>query len=372
MNKTTRYIIGVISILFAGFFVWYFSNIVAYVLISAVIAMIGHPLMRQLDRLHIGKVRLPRWVSAIVTMLAFMFVIFVFFRVLVPLVANQVSELNQLNVSEISENLSDPYNEIDEAVHNIPFEGSQEFSSKEYLSERILEVVNFNQVTDILNQITGTLGNLLLAVFSIIFITFFFLKDASLFDKGVLLLVPDKYEDKTFNALRKIRHLISRYFIGLLLQVLAVGTLITIGLTISGVNFPLALLIGILAGFINLIPYVGPWIGAALGITLVVAGNLGMDFYDEMLPLLVFIVLTFLITQLIDNFLFQPLIYSSSVKAHPLEIFLVILIAGSIAGIFAMILAIPAYTVLRVIAREFFYQFKLVRGLTKKMDEADK
>jgi predicted PurR-regulated permease PerM len=92
------------------------------------------------------------------------------------------------------------------------------------------------------------------------------------------------------------------------------------------------------------------------------------DFYSELLPMAGYMLLVFIVVQIIDNILFQPVIFSSSVNAHPMEIFLVILIAGSMAGILGMILAIPTYTVLRVFAKEFFYQFRVVKQLTKRMD----
>ena len=86
-----------------------------------------------------------------------------------------------------------------------------------------------------------------------------------------------------------------------------------------------------------------------------------------LLPQLIYMAIVFAITQLIDNIVLQPLIYGNSVHAHPLEIFLVILLAGSMAGIPGMILAIPGYTVLRVILREFFNKYKLVETLTKNL-----
>jgi predicted PurR-regulated permease PerM len=86
-----------------------------------------------------------------------------------------------------------------------------------------------------------------------------------------------------------------------------------------------------------------------------------------MLPLLGLMLVVFISVQVIDNILFQPLIYASSVLAHPLEIFIVLLIAGSVAGILGMFLAIPAYTVIRVIAKEFFNNFKLVKRLTENI-----
>ena len=90
---------------------------------------------------------------------------------------------------------------------------------------------------------------------------------------------------------------------------------------------------------------------------------------NETLPMLGWMTLVFGSVQVIDNVLFQPLIYSSSVKAHPLEIFLVIMAAGSMAGIMGMILAIPVYTIMRVIAKEFLVNMKLVQKMTKNLEQ---
>ena len=71
--------------------------------------------------------------------------------------------------------------------------------------------------------------------------------------------------------------------------------------------------------------------------------------------------------RVVDNFVLQPVLYSNRAKAHPLEIFLVILIAGSLAGVLGMLLAIPAYNVIRVFAKEFFTNFRVVQKLTEKI-----
>ncbi|MFP4663409.1 MAG: AI-2E family transporter [Bacteroidales bacterium] len=367
MNKLTRYIVGILSLVVLGAFLWYFTEIVAYILIAAVISMIGRPVINRLTMLHIKSFRVPRWLASGVTLASMLFLLVMFFRIIIPLVGEQVSDLSKIEPTTLSKNLKDPYQEIDNWVHSIPLGNSEEFSSREFITEKIVRLVQFDEISSLINNIGGALGSVLIGIFSVIFISFFFMKEEKLFDYGVLLLVPVGYEDKTENALRKIRKLISRYFIGLVGQVTGIIILVTTGLTISGVEFSLALLIGIIAGFLNLIPYLGPWIGAAIGMVLIIAGNLGIDFYDEMLPMLIFAFITFAVTQAIDVGVFQPTIFGSSVRAHPLEVFLVILIAGKLAGVIGMMLAIPSYTVLRVLALEFFNQYKLVRGITKSI-----
>jgi predicted PurR-regulated permease PerM len=197
--------------------------------------------------------------------------------------------------------------------------------------------------------------------------TFFFLKDDRLFLEGLLIFVPTGHERAVRHAMSSIRYLLMRYFIGIILQITFIIILITIGMLIVGIKFNNALVIGLLVGVFNVIPYIGPVIGATLGIFIGMVTHLDLSFYGEIVPLLTYMLIVFACVQLIDNFLFQPLIYSSSVHAHPMEIFLVLMIAGFTAGILGMFLAIPAYTVIRVFAKEFFNNFKLVKRLTEKI-----
>ena len=148
---------------------------------------------------------------------------------------------------------------------------------------------------------------------------------------------------------------------------IGITTLITLGMTIAGGGFRRGLVIGLIAAILNIIPYLGPWIGAVLGVILGVATHLDMDFATQLLPLIGYMILVFAITQLTDNLVFQPVIFGTSVYAHPIEIFIVIMMAGSLAGIVGMILAIPTYTVVRVFAKEFFNNFRVVQKLTEKI-----
>ena len=123
---------------------------------------------------------------------------------------------------------------------------------------------------------------------------------------------------------------------------------------------------GLILGILNVIPYVGPWLGFFIAIIMGVASHINLDFPTVVVPLIYYMIIVEAITHLIDNVVFQPIIFSNSVKAHPLEIFIVVLAAGFAAGIPGMILGIPAYTVLRVFAREFFYNFKAVQKITSR------
>ena len=148
----------------------------------------------------------------------------------------------------------------------------------------------------------------------------------------------------------QVKSKLTRYFIGICVEILLVFTLNAIGLYFIGIEN--CLIIALFTGVINVIPYIGPLIGILFGTIIVVTTNYTLDWSTEILPIIGYTGGIMIVTQLLDNFIFQPFIYSNSVNAHPLEIFLVILIAGNIYGIIGMMVAIPAYSVLRVIIKE--------------------
>jgi predicted PurR-regulated permease PerM len=190
-----------------------------------------------------------------------------------------------------------------------------------------------------------------------------------MFREGIMLLVPVELETKVSKILDSITYLLRRYFIGLIIEILVVMILITVGLLIVGLKFNQCVVIGLICGLLNIIPYLGPWIGAAIGLLIGAAINVNQDFTTHTFPVLIYMTIVFVAVQMIDNMVYQPFVYSSSVKAHPLEVFFVFMIAGSVGGILGMILAVPVYTIARVIAKEFFDNMKLVRKLTENLDE---
>ena len=366
MNKTIKYILIFLGVALLVYALWYFKSIVAYILISAVLSLVGHPIVQFLTKLRIKKFRLSKSLSATITLI-FLWVIFIsFFRFFIPLIVNEVNELSSIDINGLFQSLKNPIEKVQEIFDNYRI-ASEDISIQEYLTTKFIEVFSISKLSSFFGSIAGIIGNLLIAFFSISFITFFFLKEEGLFTEGILAIVPVKKEQGVRHILHSIKHLLSRYFIGILIEILLVIILVSTGLTIVGITFNHAIVIGLLAGLLNVIPYIGPYIGAFFGIIIGVATNFDLEFSSQLLPLIAYMSLVFVIVQLIDNILFQPLIYSSSVKAHPLEIFLVILMAGSLAGIPGMILAIPTYTVIRVVAKEFFSNFKIVDKLTKNI-----
>jgi len=368
MKSSLKYILTGLAIVLIILALWYFKAIVAYILISAVFSLIGRPAMDFLNKLKISNFRFPKALNAAFVMIILWLLFIGFFRIFIPLIANQAQELSNINFNNVHSNLEGIIGALEKFFLRINPNGNEGLSLEQHFQQKLISLFSFSSITTAIGETVGILGNIFIAFFSVSFITFFFLKDETLFTGGILLFTPTRYEERLMKFLNGTKKLLSRYFIGILLQITGITILVTLGMSILGLKFQLAAVIGLTAGVMNVIPYIGPLIGISIGLMLGIANHLGMDFYHELLPLLGYMTLVFIIVQVIDNILFQPIIYGTSVKAHPLEIFLVILIAGSLAGIPGMILAIPSYTVIRVFAGEFFYQFKLVKKLTEKID----
>ena len=367
MNSTIKYLFIALGVLLIGFILWYFKSIVSYILISAVLTIVGKPIVDFLEKLHIKKLRIPKALIALFTVVLLWFFIITFFWIFIPLIANQINTLSAVDINTFLTKFNEPLESINQFIVKYKIQGSNALSLEEFLSEKAILFLNGTFLSNLFGSIAGVIGNVFVAGFSISFITFFFLKDQSLFYNGVMLFIPDKLTQQFAHVMTSIKKLLTRYFIGIIIEVTGVITLVSIGLMIVGIGFQSALVIGLIAGIFNVVPYVGPLIGSALGMVIGFATHLHLDIYTELLPLLLYMAIVFSIVQLIDNIIFQPFIYSSSVNAHPLEIFLVIMIAASLAGIIGMILAVPAYTIIRVVAKEFFNNFKLVKKLTEKI-----
>jgi len=344
MNRTVKLIASSLLAIAGLLFVWHFSNIVFYVLTAAVISVVGRPLVHFFDDIRIYKFKMPHALSALLALLIILLLAVAFVAVFVPLIAQQARVISSIDTNALAIAFREPLVYIDEGLRQLnvlePGQGIQQA-----LLIKLQSIVNLATFSNIFNYVISFTGAFAMAVFSILFIGFFFLKDEKLFYNAFMLMVPLKYNESAARILSEVKRLLTRYFLGLCMEVASMITLITLGLTIFGVQN--ALLIGFIGGLMNIIPYLGPLIGAAIGILIGIIGSLSTGAFTSILPLSLTIAGVFAASNIVDNILLQPVIYSTSVKAHPIEIFLVIIVAGSLFGITGMILAVPSYTVIR-------------------------
>lgn len=366
MNKLVKYLIGIVATLITLYIAWYFSSIVIYIIISAVIALMGKPLMNAILKLKIKEHKVPRSLAASITLLSFLGVFAALFFIIAPLLGAFFVKITTLDVVEIGVKISEPFENINQSIIKIFPSIGNDFKIESVIFEEIKSIFTTSSLAAIFASVATLLVNTILGVLVVLFISFFFLKEQNMFDNLVIALFPVKYEENATRALKSVNHLLVRYFIGVSVQIISITTLNTFGLHfIAGLEFSNAIVLAFMTGVLNIIPYIGPWIGAVLSILITITTQTPIG--GEIGTLVLMMAIVFLTTQAIDNFVFQPFIFSSSVKAHPLEIFIVILIAANLAGVLGMLIAIPTYTVIRVFAKEFFSHFRIVQKLTDKI-----
>jgi predicted PurR-regulated permease PerM len=371
LKSRTKNILLIAGGIILIFLFWFFSNIVSYIILSLILSFIGRPLMRAFTRFKFRRIKIPKSLAAFITLIVLWLLFIGTFRFLVPLLVKEFDTFSSIDFGQIMNSLKDPLSRFFSFFSRKPVVFTDN-TFIELISEQLNSKFGFSDLSNMVNVMANVVIEFLIGIFAVSFITYFFLREEKMFTEGVLLLVPTDMEVKVAKILSTISLLLQRYFVGIALEMLVVGILYTVGLVIIGIEFNHAVVIGLFAALFNIIPYVGPFLGALLGLLMGLALNVQMDFMQYTLPLLLWMGLVFMIVKTMDDIFFQPLIYSSSVKAHPLEIFLVILAAGSMAGIKGMILAIPVFTILRVIAKEFFDNLKFVRKITEDIDKFEK
>jgi len=452
MKNWSRYLALAVSLLFIGTVFYYFSDILAYILVAWVLSMVGQPIMN----FYKNYLRLGNVGGAALTLVTFIFIFSSLIWVFVPPIVQQARNLAGIDYASLVKSLEEPINhlnnvlvekglmegdiipEIPDSSNNtittpidtIPIlekdtnqieqiieennqvsstfisidsillasgdtitktnitlevkidDPSTKKASKEIIDptaqikhtdtpiekiqKKIFSLFNPGQIPGLFSTLVGILGNLLIALMSVLFIAFFFLKEQGLFSNVLEAFVPTGQEKKVIHAVEESSTMLRRYFVGVTIQITTITIFMWMVLSVIGIQS--ALLIAFFAALINVIPYIGPIIGAMFGVFITISSNLDLNFYNEMLPLILMVIGSFGAMQMLDNFLLQPYIFSTSVAAHPLEIFIVILVAAKLGGIGGMVIAIPVYTVIRVIAKSFLSEFKLVQRLTDRME----
>ncbi len=372
MNTTLRNFLIIVGIALLVYIFWYFRNIFVYILAAGVISLVGRPIVDLLNGIRIWKFRFPRALSSLITLLFLYGLLALFFVIFIPLISKQIDALSGFDASSLVQGLREQIDKLDLLLRKVYKEMPADKTLYDIAVDTISNVLNPASITDFAGNIVTVISKFVVAFVAITFLSFFFLKDEGLFKETVMVMVPDQYEKRIRNVLHSIKHLLIRYFIGIIIQCSIVLINITIGMTIVGFPFQQALVMGLIIGIFNVIPYVGPWLGGSVAVLMGMATAVTTAGYPVIWLLLIYMVIVIAATQAIDNNLIQPMIYSRSVNAHPIEIFLVILAVGSFAGIAGMIVAVPSYTALRVFAREFFNNFGPVRKITSGLGKETK
>jgi predicted PurR-regulated permease PerM len=346
--------IGILAAILLGlFFLYQVSPVITYLFVALIVSMIASPVVYFLKR----RLKFPHTLAVVFTLVFFIALLAGFIMLFVPLIITQSENLSLLDTAALESDI----NSLIQQVNN-----SLGIDTEKLLKEAdITSKLNFSFIPNLLNSLLGILSGFGIGVASVIFITFFFLKDRDLFTKGARKILPEAHEEKILNSFRKINYMLSRYFIGLIIQMSILFVLYLIVLLVFGVQN--AFIIAFVSALLNIIPYIGPIIASVLTVVLTMLGHIGPETQADMLSTTLYVFIGYCAAQFIDNNFSTPLIFSSSLNSHPLEIFIVILASGFVFGVLGMIIAVPLYTCMKVVAKEFWPRNPFVRILTKDL-----
>lgn len=364
MNKILSFIKPIAGLLAVGALIYFFPDIFMYFAIAIILSMLGRPLCERLKKFQIKRFHLGDSVSAVLTMVVMFLIVSLIFLFIIPLVNREIAILSNIDTDAIVDYFEKPI----EKIYNFLIQYNIIRPEEDLLKmteEKLYALVNWDNFSSIIGGLISKTSSLVVGLFSTIFLTFFLLKDQDIVHNIFMAITPDSYTLQMNNIIRDSRVMLTRYMFGLIAELLCMMILIFIGLSIFGVNN--ALIIAVIGGFMNIIPYLGPLMGGAIGVVIGIISNLGISAFAMILPNTLEIIGVFIAANAVDNFVLQPTIYSKSVFAHPIEIFLVILMAGNIGGVVGMIIAIPSYTLIRIIAKQLLSEFKFIELLTKNL-----
>lgn len=343
------------------------TTILFYFIIAAIVSIIGKPICDFFEKIKVGRIKIPDSISSLLTIAILFGIIFGIIKIFTPLVIKQTNIISNIDTEIVAAGLQQQVETLDSMIVRFQDPTTPTQSVNEIINTNLKNWINVTSITHIFNNILGGLGNIIVALFSITFISFFFLRDDKLFYNIVLIFTPTKFEANAKRILSSSKKYLTRYFIGLIVQSFIVFILIAGGLLIMGFGAN-SWLIALFAGIINIIPYIGPIIGMLFGMLVGITTELNINPSFDITPMLIQLFILFQAVQLIDNFVSQPIIYSNSIKAHPLEVFFVVLVFGSLAGVPGMIAAMPVYAFFRIILKEFFSELKIVRKMTENLE----
>nr|WP_239094342.1 AI-2E family transporter [Bacillus sp. B15-48] len=274
---------------------------------------------------------------------------------LVPAISRQVLQL----INDIPEYARDTQIFFNNVVNTEQYRWfmTQEYITQEEIIQRITEFANTlpDRLTNGIASVVGLLANITITIVTVPFLLFFMFKDGHKLKSAIAKFIPASYRNQAIETLEGTAKTLSAYIHGQFTVALFVGTLSFIGFLIIDVRY--ALILALICAVTNIIPYVGPFIGGTPAVIVAL--------FDSPTKALLAVVVMVIAQQLESN-LISPLILGKTLDTHPATIIILLLVAGNIAGIIGMILAVPTYAVVKTIVLNMVHFLKLRRQATIK------
>ncbi len=347
-------------------FLYFFTAMAWMLFLGFILSLVARPIFDVLGHWPKGKWAVGKSMKAGLAILTFWLLLAGLVLLVGPTVQQQITALGNTDMEQLSATLQTAFHDLETWMVQQGWlvQNSTEADTHSPLTEALMtqweQFWKSLKVMDLITPALDAFSSTFAIFFGSLFSAFFLLRDRTLFLEKALQLMPRSWHEHVWNVLIETRKTLSRYFLGLGFEVLLVAIMTTLGLWLVGLNFSMALTLGTITGILNLIPYLGPLLGFLVGAMLTLATQLHLPFDTDILPLLLKMSGVYVTVQLIDNFALQPWIYSDSVAAHPLEIFMVIVAGGILGGIPGMMLAVPVYTMVRLVVRRLYDIFRIL------------
>ena len=255
MNKIISFIKPVAGILAVAALIYFFPDIFLYFAIAIILSMLGRPLCERLKKIHVKKFYLGDTVSAVITMLALFLIFSLVFILIIPLVNRELAVLSSIDTKAVIDYFDRPI----EKVYNILIQYNiirPEEDILKMVEMKLYSIINWDNFSNVVGGFISKTSSLVVGSFSTVFLTFFLLKEHNIVHNILMAITPDNQTMRMNNILHDSRIMLTRYMFGLIAELLCMMILIFLGLTAFGVKN--ALIIAIIGGFMNIVPYLGP------------------------------------------------------------------------------------------------------------------
>ncbi len=310
------------------------STIMGPFLIAGFLYYLLQPLVKLLNKMHIRGRK--------ASVLAFVLLLLILGGGLAYLIPQLVTQ-----IASMVQSLPAYLNDMEKLVRQF---ANSKLADDLHISELVSSVkINQSQIVKFVSEhvstgatslstVVGHIGNALVNIFMAPLVLFYFLKDGDKLSENIQKFMPPRWRSFTANLLHRMNATMDSYFTGQFTDMLIVGILSCIGYAISGT--PYALVIGITAGIMNMVPYIGPWLGAIPAVA--VAATVSWK-------QVIFAAIVAVVVQQIDNNFVYPNVIGKSMEIHPLTVIVLLLTAGNMFGLLGVILGIPVYAVVKTV-----------------------
>lgn len=339
---TKSFVIALLFLFFILLFLYISRDILAPFIISAFLAYLISPLVKQF--MFLG---LKRWVSVAIVVLLFCLIMLFVISVIVPIIIDDINIIIK-KMPEYKLYLQNLWTNKKSSFDNIiPF--LNKYNIMETLTDKTTAFLT-SEASKVPKYITSIISTISI-ICLVPIITFFMLLGYDKMPRSIIQTIPSKYVELFISLQHELDSVLGGYIRGQIIEVCFVATASSIVLSVLGINY--AFLIGVIAGLCNLIPYLGPAIGLFLGV--VVAG---LQFH-ALIPIIEVAVAFFIIQQL-DNNIVQPIVIGQSVNLSPVTMMFALLAGANAFGLIGMFLAVPAFALFKNVCIMMINRYKQI------------